>query len=336
MPPPRPSVACDVISRNSSSSVIASGRSSVTYEPAVGEQLRHARGLGVRDPDAQERPRRLHLEPGRLQRARARFEIGQPDEHRRRGRGREHVVDAPFEHELAAVDDRDAVAGVLDLGEQVARHEHGAALGAEAAQQLADLADAGRVEPVRRFVEHEQRRVLEQRGREAEPLLHAERVAAHFVVAAFGEADELEHRLDARRRDAVDRAEQPQVLAPRHRREQRGGLDDRTDARHHRAELARCRVAEDRRRAPPSVARARAGNGSSSSCPNRSDRGTRTRRLPEPRGRGRRPRSSSSPASAGTPCAAFDLDDVRHACRSPRRQLLLRILTTGGASRVTD
>ena len=50
-------------------------------------------------------------------------------------------------------DDRDAVARLLDLGQDVARHEHGAPLGAERSEQLAHLDDAGGVEPVRGLVE---------------------------------------------------------------------------------------------------------------------------------------------------------------------------------------
>ena len=82
----------------------------------------------------------------------------------------------------AAVDDDDVVGGLRDLGQHVAGDEHRAALGGERAQEVAQPADALRVEAVRGLVEHEHARVAEQRGREPEPLAHAERVAARAAV----------------------------------------------------------------------------------------------------------------------------------------------------------
>jgi hypothetical protein len=52
------------------------------------------------------------------------------------------------------------------------------------------------------------------------------------VIGAFQEPHLVEHLVHAAPADAVDGGEQPQVLAPAHRREQRGGLDDRADAAH--------------------------------------------------------------------------------------------------------
>ncbi len=66
----------------------------------------------------------------------------------------------------------------------MAGEQHGAPLGGEAAQEVAQPADALGVEPVGGLVEHEDARVAEQRGREAEPLGHAEREAAERRRAA--------------------------------------------------------------------------------------------------------------------------------------------------------
>ena len=57
---------------------------------------------------------------------------------------------------------------------QVAGDEHGAALGGQLPGEGADPADALRVQAVDRLVEHDDRRVAEQRGGDAEPLAHAE------------------------------------------------------------------------------------------------------------------------------------------------------------------
>ena len=78
----------------------------------------------------------------------------------------------------------------------------------------AHLVDALRVEAVGRLVEDQQVRVAEQRGGDAEALLHAERVGAVAVVAALAEPDDVEQRRDRPRVVAADGGEHPQVLPP--------------------------------------------------------------------------------------------------------------------------
>ena len=77
-----------------------------------------------------------------------------------------------------AADHQQPVDGVLDLAEQVRGQQHRAAAGRVAAEQPAHPADALRVQPVGRLVEHQHRRVGQQRAGDAQPLPHAERVAA--------------------------------------------------------------------------------------------------------------------------------------------------------------
>ena len=91
--------------------------------------------------------------------------------------------------------------------------EHGAALGGEAPQEVAQPAHAGGVEAVGRLVEHEHRGVAEQGGGEREPLAHAEGEAADASAGGLGQPDQVEHLVDAaavgcRRRAACD----PQVV----------------------------------------------------------------------------------------------------------------------------
>ena len=99
-------------------------------------------------------------------------------------------VERRLDHEPAAVDDQDLVDGLRDLGQDVARDEHGAPAGRERAQEVAQPAHALGVEPVRRLVEHEQLRLAEQRRREPEPLAHAERVALDAPSRGAVELDE--------------------------------------------------------------------------------------------------------------------------------------------------
>ena len=56
--------------------------------------------------------------------------------------------------------------------------------------------------------------LAEPRGGEAEPLAHAEGVAADATVGGVGELDEREHVVDARTVEARRRRDDPQVVAP--------------------------------------------------------------------------------------------------------------------------
>ena len=99
------------------------------------------------------------------------------------------LIDFALGDELALREDGDGVAYHLDLVEQVARQEHGAATGGEASDQIADLSHAGGVHAVGRFVEEQQFGIAEQGVRQAKSLLHAEGVVAETVVCAVCEVD---------------------------------------------------------------------------------------------------------------------------------------------------
>ena len=108
---------------------------------------------------------------------------------------------------------------------------------ARRAQQLADLADAGGIESVRRLVEDQHARIAEHRLGDAEALAHAEGVGADALVETVGEVHQ--------RRDALDlvgwHAEHPrevlEVLAAGHEAVEVGILDDAADAAHRLLEL---------------------------------------------------------------------------------------------------
>ena len=100
----------------------------------------------------------------------------------------DQIAHRAFAEDASLVDDGHAVAGQLDLGEQMRRDEDAhLAFAGEAAQQLADLADAGGVEAVGRLVEDEQLRIAEQRLGDAEALAHAEGVGSDALIEAVGE-----------------------------------------------------------------------------------------------------------------------------------------------------
>ena len=82
--------------------------------------------------------------------------------------------------------------------EQMARQEHGRAVGGQLADQVPDLAGALGVHPVRRLIEHEQQPGAQQRGRQAQPLAHPEAVRAIPLVGRRRQPDPFEGGADPR------------------------------------------------------------------------------------------------------------------------------------------
>ena len=161
-----------------------------------GERPRHALALCGRDGGAEHVAVDACGDAGVVERAPTRLEVGDAHDDARRPTRGEDLVDRTRRDETAASHDRDPIRHLLDLREDVAGDEHRAALGPEAPQQTSDLDDPGRVQAVGRLIEDQQRGVLEQRGGDAEPLLHPERVGADHVPRAGREPDAVEGRVD--------------------------------------------------------------------------------------------------------------------------------------------
>ena len=194
------------------------------------------------------------------------------------------VRDLALGEHLAAVDDRDRGAQLLELGEDVRRDEDRLAEAAQLAQQLAELDAGPRVEAGRRLVEEQHQRVVDERVGEAQPLLHAARQALDVRVALGPEVHQLQEVADhpppALGRDAVAAGEEVQVLPDLH------VVVDPEAVRHEPEDATDVvGVPADRRAGDLGVARGRGrgasrGSAASSSC----------RRRWAPRGRRSRPR----------------------------------------------
>ena len=143
------------------------------------------------------------------------------------------------------MDDADAVADLLHLGQEMARQEHGASGVGEVADDPPHGGDAVRVEAVRRLVEEIQCGILHERRGQPEALPHAERIARHLVTRALGEANALEGRIDLRRIRARIPRQDHEVVAAGQVRVEGGRLDHRPDAAQRLGRAGR--RAEDRR-----------------------------------------------------------------------------------------
>ena len=88
----------------------------------------------------------------------------------------QHRLDGPLLNEAACVEDADAIAHLRNDAEVVADEEHGGReLGLELSDEVEHLRLDRRIEPCGRLVENEELRVLRERNRDHDPLLHAAR-----------------------------------------------------------------------------------------------------------------------------------------------------------------
>ena len=109
-----------------------------------------------------------------------------------------HLLDVALRQQFAAAEHEHVVAHRLDVRQQVAGEEQAHPLAVrQVAGQLDHLLAAGRVHAVRRLVEDQQLRVVDDRRGELQPLLHAGGVRLDRAVARLVEADVVEHLVGA-------------------------------------------------------------------------------------------------------------------------------------------
>src|SRR5450759_4298940 len=144
--------------------------------------------LVVREHDAEFATVAFHLEPVRAKlRGKLRNLVVDLDQKTtaafREGRDGARVL------ELACVDGEEVLTHSLDFTEQVRRQDHrDAELAAGALDQCEHLVSAFGIETVRRFVEQEQTRIVRERLRELDPLLHARGVGANEAISLLVQA----------------------------------------------------------------------------------------------------------------------------------------------------
>ena len=147
---------------------------------------------------------------------------------------------------MPAGDDDDVVDGLLDLGEDVAGDEHGAAFAREVPQEGPEPGDALGVETVRGLVEHEHPGVTEQGGGELEPLAHAEAESADRPARGVGEPDEREGHVGPSLVDAAGASDDAQVVDRAAARVKSRGFQRRADGADRRTDVVIALAADGR------------------------------------------------------------------------------------------
>ena len=123
--------------------------------------------------------------------------------------------DLLLQHDAAVVDDHDLVTDLRNLGQDVRREHHRAIAGRHRLDQAADLVNLARVETDGRLVEHQHRRIVNQRLREADALSIALRelpanAMRHVLESAHVERM-LERVFDLRARHSAQSRDETQI-----------------------------------------------------------------------------------------------------------------------------
>ena len=206
----------------------------------------------------------------------------------------------PWARTWPAVDDRDAGAQLLELGQDVAADDDGLAHRAQLAEQLAQLDPGARVEARGRLVEQQHLRIVDQRVGQAQPLLHPAREGLDVRVALVAEVDQLEqvgdHPAPAGRRQPVAAGEEVEVLPDLHVVVDAEGVGHEAEDAPDLVGVPGDRPAGDLGRGRPRAGAASRASAAWSSCPRRSARpGRRSRpRRCSGRCRPRRPSGRSA------------------------------------------
>jgi hypothetical protein len=156
--------------------------------------------------------------------------------------------------EPAVTHDAEVGAHLLNLGQQVARHEDRRPVRRERRNEVAHLASSLRVKAVRRLIEHEELPWDEERGGDRQPLAHPQGVGAVALPRGRQEADPVESGVDAllrvaRVRGEVGRVETLEVCAARQVGVKGRTLDEGPDTGKHHLRTLRDRLPQKGARA---------------------------------------------------------------------------------------
>jgi hypothetical protein len=149
-----------------------------------------------------------------------------------------HIVDGTLGDEPSLSHDPEMGADLLDLGQQVARHEDSGAVLSEGGDEVPDLAGALRVETVGRLVEHQEIARSQQGGRYREALAHTQGVRAIALARRGEESNSLQRGIDSRTRrrsvrESVGSIQARQVGSTGEVRVERRALDEGADSGQH-------------------------------------------------------------------------------------------------------
>jgi hypothetical protein len=159
------------------------------------QQVALAQAHSGHQPDGVQRAQARHLSVGAVS-------VGDLQEHVfQRAAGRSlgaHFVERAGGHQLAVVDDADAVAQLFRHVQQVGGNEDGDAARCGRQQAFLHIARGARIEAVDGFIEYQHGRIVDQGAGQAQAFFHAQRVVDGVVFGRFLQAEFRQQALRAR------------------------------------------------------------------------------------------------------------------------------------------
>src|ERR1043165_3360618 len=103
----------------------------------------------------------------------------------------------------AAIYDRHTITDLLDLVKEMAREDHGeTALITQPPDQMSNFGQSLWIESVGRFIQNYQLGVRQKGLGNSQPLPHAMRICAHWIVCSFTQSHQFQHLFNGARRGA--------------------------------------------------------------------------------------------------------------------------------------
>src|ERR1700722_13604442 len=140
------------------------------------------------------------------------------------------AASAALKNHTAPVYDSHSIGDLLYLTKEMARQKHrDTVLTRHPAKQIPHFVNAGRIEPIGRFVEYQQIWRVQKRESEAQALLHAQGILPDHPVRIACHAHDRQCAANTGGRGPELAASDLQILAAREVRVQGGHLDQRSD-----------------------------------------------------------------------------------------------------------
>jgi hypothetical protein len=147
------------------------------------------------------------------------------------------LVKCRLSDEATVIDDQYLVNGLGDLGEYVARYEHGAPSRSEVSEEVTQPPHTFWIQPVGGLVKDQQVRIPEERGGKTKALTHSERVSLHPAFRRTLQFHQRKNLVYSGVGDSHGPAQRSKMVASRPSGMKVGRLENRTNSQRWRLQL---------------------------------------------------------------------------------------------------